>query len=248
MRVDVKDAVNAFRKFSFFGGSEKWNSSQNPFWLFKVTSPYCVTGILWLSALRLSRLPSLLALVHVRPITFESGGTPSSSWNGSNVAVPVTSWYSMTENASLSTLYRMKPDKGKSYHPSRFEDVAPSAPTKPVRSLEICSGLSIDSEDIEHLVDETDFVLHVRLARQAMTSADHAHDFEALDRSGRRLYGLKASRRSNDAFESTVVGLDDVVEILARAMLCVGRHCSFSLQPGDGFGIGSELVCRDRGR
>lgn len=32
------------------------------------------------------------------------------------------------------------------------------------------SGLSSDSEDIEHLVDETDFVLHVRLARQAMAS------------------------------------------------------------------------------
>jgi hypothetical protein len=57
----------------------------------------------------------------------------------------------------------------------------------------------------------------------------------------RGLQGLKASRRSNDEFESTVVGLDDVVEILARAMLCVGRHCSFSLQPGDRFGIGSEV-------
>jgi hypothetical protein len=44
-----------------------------------------------------------------------------------------------------------------------------------------------------------------------------------------------------------VVGLDDAIEILARAMLCVRRHFSFSLQPGDGFGIGSELVCRDRG-
>jgi hypothetical protein len=34
------------------------------------------------------------------------------------------------------------------------------------------SGSSSDCEDIEQLVDETDFVLHVRLARQAMTSAD----------------------------------------------------------------------------
>jgi hypothetical protein len=110
------------------------------------------------------------------------------------------------------------------------------------------SGSSSDRENIEQLVDETDLVLHVRLAREAMTSADHAHDFETLDRSGRRLHGLKASRGSNDSFESAVVGLDDVVEILARAMLRVGRHFSFSLQPGDGFGIGSELVCLDRGR
>ena len=79
------------------------------------------------------------------------------------------------------------------------------------------------------------------LRSESSTSADHAHHFKALDRSGRGLHGLKASRRSNDAFESTVVGLDDVVEILARAMLCVGRHCSFSLQPGDRFGIGSEV-------
>jgi hypothetical protein len=42
----------------------------------------------------------------------------------------------------------------------------------------------------------------VRLARQAMTSADHAHDFEALDRSGRRLHGLKASRGSQSTAHS----------------------------------------------
>jgi hypothetical protein len=62
------------------------------------------------------------------------------------------------------------------------------------------------------------------------------------------LLALKSSRGSNDSFKSTVVGLNDVVEILACAMLRVGRHFSFSLQPGDGFGIGPELVCRDRRR
>jgi hypothetical protein len=50
-------------------------------------------------------------------------------------------------------------------------------------------------KDIEQLVYEAHLVLHVRLAREAMASADHPHHFEALDPSGRRLHCLKAAGR-----------------------------------------------------
>ena len=104
-----------------------------------------------------------------------------------------------------------------------------------------------DLEDVEQLVDETHLVLHVRLAREAMASADHPHHLEALDRSGRRLHCLKAAGRPDHSFEGAVVCFDDVIEVLARAMPCIGRQPAFPLQPNDGFGVGAELVGGDRG-
>src|ERR1700712_1333074 len=55
-----------------------------------------------------------------------------------------------------------------------------------------------DREDVEQLVYKTHLVLDVRLAREAMTSADHSHHFEALDGSGCRLHSLKAPCRADD--------------------------------------------------
>jgi len=49
---------------------------------------------------------------------------------------------------------------------------------------------SSDREDVEQLVDETHFALHVRLARDAMASADHPHHLKALDRRGCSFYCL----------------------------------------------------------
>ena len=87
------------------------------------------------------------------------------------------------------------------------------------RSWLLRSGSSGDSEDIEQLVDEAHLVLHVRLAHEAMTAADHPHHLKAFDRSRRRLHCLKASRGANDSLQCTVVRFNEVVQILARAML-----------------------------
>jgi len=103
---------------------------------------------------------------------------------------------------------------------------------------------SSDREDVEQLVDETDFVLHVRLARDAMASADHPHHLKALDRSGCSLHCLKTSGRPYELFECAVICPDDVVEVLARTMLRIGRQLAFLLQTADGSRIRAELVCR----
>lgn len=52
---------------------------------------------------------------------------------------------------------------------------------------------SCDYEDVEQFIDETHLVLDARLASEAMAASDHSHHFKALDRSGCRLHGLKAS-------------------------------------------------------
>lgn len=62
------------------------------------------------------------------------------------------------------------------------------------------------------------FVLHVRLAGEAMASADHTHHFESLDGGRRSLHCLKASRGSTDSLERSMVRFDDVVQVLAGAM------------------------------
>ena len=81
---------------------------------------------------------------------------------------------------------------------------------------------SSDRKDVEQLVDETYFVLHVRLARDAMASADHPHHLKALDPSGCSLYCLKTSSRPYDLFECAVIRLDDLVEVLARRSFVLG--------------------------
>jgi hypothetical protein len=69
-----------------------------------------------------------------------------------------------------------------------------------------------------------------------MASADHPHHLKALDRSGPRLHCLKASSRADDPLKCSVVCLDDVVEVLAGAMLRIVLQLAFSLQPAERFG------------
>ena len=76
-----------------------------------------------------------------------------------------------------------------------------------------------DNEDVEQLVYEAHLVFDMGLTREAMSSADHPHHLEALHRSGGRLHCLKASRGANDSLQCAVVRFNDVVQILARAML-----------------------------
>ena len=53
-----------------------------------------------------------------------------------------------------------------------------------------------------------------------MTSADHPHHLEALDRIDGRLHSLKAPCWADDSLERSMIRFDNVVEVLARAMLC----------------------------
>jgi hypothetical protein len=70
------------------------------------------------------------------------------------------------------------------------------------RSLAGCFLLSgRDSEDVEELVYETNFLSDAGLACEAMPAPDHTHDFKALDGSRRCLHRLKASGGTNDSFE-----------------------------------------------
>ena len=73
---------------------------------------------------------------------------------------------------------------------------------------------SRDRENVEQLVDKTHLVADVRLAYEAMASADHPHHFEALDCSGCRFHGLNAPNWADDSLKRTMVCFNEVVEVL----------------------------------
>jgi hypothetical protein len=92
------------------------------------------------------------------------------------------------------------------------------------RSLAGCFLLSgRDSEDVEELVYETDLLSDAGLTCEAMPAPDHTHDFKALDGSRRCLHRLKASGGTNDSFECAMIGFNDVVQVFAGPVFCVGR-------------------------
>jgi hypothetical protein len=128
-----------------------------------------------------------------------------------------------------------------------------------------------DSEDVEQFIYETDLVFDARLTGEAMPAPDHTHHFKALDRSGRCPHRLKApaqkaadeisgrvfdnedqgdntSSGSDDALQGAMVGFNDVVQISAGSMFCVGRQLALALQAVNCFGRGTELIGGDRGR
>ncbi len=74
-------------------------------------------------------------------------------------------------------------------------------------------------EDLEQLVDETDPVLNMRLAGEAVASTDHTHHLKSFYRGGGCLHRLKASCGTNDSLEGTMICLNDVVQIFAGPML-----------------------------
>ncbi len=77
------------------------------------------------------------------------------------------------------------------------------------RSVARCfSLLCRDREDVKELVYEADLVFHTRLTGEAMSSPNHAHYFKALDRGRSGPHHLKASSRTNDSLECTMVGFD----------------------------------------
>ena len=65
----------------------------------------------------------------------------------------------------------------------------------------------------EQRVDEAHFVLHASLTGEAVSSPDHAHDFEALNGRRRRFHRLKASGGLDDLLQRAMIRFNDVVQI-----------------------------------
>ena len=76
----------------------------------------------------------------------------------------------------------------------------------------------------EELVDETDFAYHARVAEDAVTAADHAHDLETSDRGGGCLHPLEATRRPDQTLERTMISFNDVVQVFRCPMLDILRQ------------------------
>jgi hypothetical protein len=72
--------------------------------------------------------------------------------------------------------------------------------------------------------------------------AERTHHLEALDRCVGRLHRLETAHRPNQLLELAVVGLDDVVQILDLAVLCILRALAFGFQLVEGGGIGRRLL------
>ena len=66
---------------------------------------------------------------------------------------------------------------------------------------------------------------------EAVPASDHTHHFKALDGRGSCCHRLKASGGSDDALKGAMVGFDEVVQIFAGPMSCVGRQLALALKP-----------------
>ncbi len=65
----------------------------------------------------------------------------------------------------------------------------------------------------EELVHKADFARHVTLCQAAMAEADHPHHLEAFDGGGGSFHPLEAACRPDYTLESSMIGLNDVVQI-----------------------------------
>jgi len=66
--------------------------------------------------------------------------------------------------------------------------------------------------NLEEPVYEADLVVDALLAGEAVTSADHPHDLEALDRSACCLHRLEAACGPDHPLECTMICFNDVVQ------------------------------------
>lgn len=70
----------------------------------------------------------------------------------------------------------------------------------------------------EELVHKADFACHVTLCQAAMAAADHPHHLEAFDGSGGCCNPLEATDWPDDALECSMVGLNDVIQVLRSSV------------------------------
>ena len=78
-----------------------------------------------------------------------------------------------------------------------------------------------------------------------MAAADHAHDFKTCQGHGGGFHRLEAARRPDHALERTVIGLDEVVEILLGALLDILRQQASSCRRRIAL-VRYQFVSRDR--
>ena len=86
-----------------------------------------------------------------------------------------------------------------------------------------------------------DLACRPELRQDAVTAADHARDLKALQGHKGRSHPLEAARRPDHALERTVIGLDDVVEILRGALLDILRQQASSCRRRIAFGYDASL-------
>jgi hypothetical protein len=64
----------------------------------------------------------------------------------------------------------------------------------------------------EQLIDETGFARRTRILEDAVTAADHPHDFETFDRGVGCLHPLEATRWPDHPLERAMIRLNNVVQ------------------------------------
>ena len=96
-------------------------------------------------------------------------------------------------------------------------------------------------------MDEPDFAGHSTFPLDAMTAADHAHDFKTCQSRGGGFHRLKAARRMDHALERAMIRLKDVIQIFRGAVFDILRQQPFVLQAQDGPGIRRQFISRDGG-
>jgi hypothetical protein len=72
--------------------------------------------------------------------------------------------------------------------------------------------------ETEELVDQTDFAYRAELLLDAVTAADHAHDFKTFDCCRGSFHPLEAARRPDQTLKRAVIRLNDVVQVFRCPM------------------------------
>ena len=81
-----------------------------------------------------------------------------------------------------------------------------------------------------------------------MAAPNHAHDLESFDGGIGRSHCLEASHGTDHPFETTMIGFNDVVEVLGCSMACMFGKLAFTMQPTDCLWVRAELIGGDRVR
>jgi hypothetical protein len=75
----------------------------------------------------------------------------------------------------------------------------------------------------EELIDETDFACRLMFLLDAMTAADHPHDFKALQGRDGGFHRLEATCRPDHALERAMIRLKNVIQVFRGAVYHILR-------------------------
>src|SRR5260370_3923571 len=80
-----------------------------------------------------------------------------------------------------------------------------------------------------------------------MAAPNHAHDLESFDGGISGSHCLEASHWTDHPFETTMVGFNEVVEVLGCSMACIFGKLALTMQPTDRLWVRAELIGVNRG-